>query len=278
MDNLKKVCISKDYFEKLKSKKIGEGRDSIVYNAGKGYLFKVYKDEAGLKNQYDDTLKTKIYTKGQIINNFGNKNSYANYIDSDNVKIYYKEAIKKIVERQKEIKHSYLPQASLYIDRKFSGCVLKRVRGVQIHYIWPFLSKRNKIKILKEILEKVKELSDHYIYPMDTANSPIAGKHSNILIDRKLKPQLIDLDGNSTVYRESFDKQVYDEMFFSLNMLFLELLYGFELNDSLEEEDLFKIKSILEESNLRKELIDKLVEFKANFNELNELTDHFSRK
>ena len=41
-----KVYISNSDFEKLKNKKIGEVNDAIVYNAGKGLLYKVYKNES----------------------------------------------------------------------------------------------------------------------------------------------------------------------------------------------------------------------------------------
>ena len=232
MESFGKVNISINDFEKIKSRKIGEGRDSVVYNAGKGMLFKVYKDESNLK---DLRAPMKIYEKGS--KKLEKNPSRICYLDKEGVIIYYRDAFKRILKRQSDIKLSSLPKGSLYINGKFSGCVLDKINGLQLHYVFPFLSMKNKIKVLKEILLAVKELTDNYIYPLDTNNSPFAGKHSNILIGLNLKPKLIDLDGNSTVYRENYDENMHQETLFALNMLFMELLNGIVYGDELADID-----------------------------------------
>ena len=265
MENLKKVKISNKDLEKLKKRKIGEGRDSIVYAAGKGLLYKVYKDESNLK---DINQKTKIYKKSELKNKVYKERNC--YIDADGVKLYYRDAIKRIIQRQEVIKKSHLPKAPLYIN-KFSGCVLKRIYGIQLHYAFPFLSKKRQAKILRMIIEKVKELTDHYVYPLDIANSPIIGNHSNILLDFRLNPQLIDLDGNSTVYRECYDESMLKETYLSLNMLFLELIYGFNLNNIDSDLDLEQMKIEMKESGIDTELINKLFDYSADYNDLEKL-------
>lgn len=279
MKNFRIINISDEELEKLKSRRIGEGRDAVVYKGKKNLLYKIYKPESQLndlsKNQFK--AKTKIYDK----NNrpfFKNYKTHNHYVDRDGVRIYYGDAIKKIAERQKEIKLSNLPISPIYNNDKFIGCVIKKIYGFQLHYIWMFLSKKRKIKILKEILCKIKELTDSYIYPCDLDNSPLVGNHSNILINFSLKPQLIDLDGNSTIYRESYDEESLKLTYFSLNRLFMELLYGFILEDSLEYNDIENIKSLILKSGIDNETIDKMMEFSLNYEELDNLVNTLSLK
>lgn len=267
MQYYKKVKISNNDFEKLKHRKIGEGRDSVVYCAGKGLLYKVYKDESNLK---DINQKFKLYKKDECKKKeYNEKNCY---IDADGVRIYYRDALLRIIDRQEKIIFSSLPVSQLFINNKFSGCVIRKKIGVQIHYIFPFLTKKRQIKILKYLLMIVKELTDNYIYPLDLANSPIIGNHSNILVNLRLRPVLIDLDGNSTVYRENYNEQLLKGTFESLNMLFLELIYGFNLKETESEYDIYNIRKTIGESGVESNLIEKLIDCNANYDDLNKLT------
>ena len=265
MESLGKINISYSTFEKLKNKKIGEGQDAVVYDAGRGILFKVYKDNTNLR---DINSKTKIYNRKTVVldNNF-ERNCY---VDKEGVKIYYRDAMKRIIKRQENINYSSLPIGALYINGKFSGCVLKKIYGLQLHYAFPFLSKRRKIKVLQELLKQIKELTDNHIYPLDVCNSPFAGYHSNILLDYTLKPKLIDLDGHSTVYRETADENMLNETFESLNILFFELLFGFELQYG-EAEDVIEYSQIMRNINISDELITKLMDLDGNYEDLNKL-------
>jgi len=262
MESLGKLNINSSDFEKIKCKKIGEGNDAIVYNAGKGNLYKVYKEESMFKNI---NKPTKIYKKGNRKKNIEER---ILYLDKDGVKIYYKDAFKRIVKKQDSINLSSLPKSSLYINGKFSGCVLKKINGVSIHNIFGILSKKTKLKILKSILEEVKELTDNFIYPIDIANSPWVGKHSNILINFKLKPELIDLDGNSTLYRECYDETCYNYTIASLNLLFLELINDttFAYYDNSIDKEFLKNK--LMKNGINEELAIKLSNYSADYFEL----------
>ncbi len=258
-----KVNISNSELEKLK--KIGEGNDAIVYDAGKGILYKVYKGES-MSNYLNKP--TRIY-KGER----KNIDERLLYLDKDGVKIYYKDAFKRIIKRGEKIKLSNLPKASLFIDNKFKGCVLEKINGFQIHNIFPILSKKIKYKILKELLNEIKELTDNYIYPIDTANSPRVDNHSNILVNYKLEPKLIDLDGKSTLYRESYDDECYLFTLMSLNLLFMELLNDIEIGYQNDQIELDYIKKILMRKGINEELAHKISRYKANYDEL----DNFAK-
>ncbi len=254
------ISISNSDFDKIKNRKIGEGNDAIVYNAGNGMLYKVYKDES--MHEYLNK-PTKVYKGAKK-----DVHDKLLYLDKDGVKIYYKDAFKRIVKRREDIKLTSLPLSSLYIDGKFKGCVLKKINGVQLHNIFQILNKKTKLRILKEIIIKVKELTDNYIYPIDTANSPIIGKHSNILLNYKLKPELIDLDGKSTLYRETYDEKSYMYAIMSLNLLFLELLNDEALGYHSNSFELDHVKNVLIRKGINEELAYKLSRYKANYDEL----------
>lgn len=260
MKGFGRIYISNSELEKLK--KIGEGNDAIVYDAGKGILYKVYKEETMYNNI---NLSTKIYRKSDKNKKYIEK---ILYLDKDGVKIYYKDAFKRIIKRGQNIKLSKLPIGSLYIDGIFRGSVFKKINGFQLHKVFPMFSKKTKIRILREIIEEVKELTNNYIYPIDTNNSPHVDRHSNILINYKLKPELIDLDGNSTLYRETFDIECYYNTLTSLNKLFIELLEENEVSEDMHYLDIELLKKRLIKRGINSELADKISIFEADYDEL----------
>ena len=271
MESMGKINITAKDFEKIKNRKIGEGQDAVVYKGKNNILYKVYKDETNLK---DNRGAIKIYKKGS----WPKTESRICYIDKDGVKIYYRDAFKRIINRQKDIKLSKLPRGSLYINGKFSGCVLQRIYGMQLHYVFPLLSRKNKLRVLKEIIQIIKELTDNYVYPVDTDNSPFAGKHSNILVDYKLKPRLIDLDGNSTVYRECYDENMYRETLTALNLLFVELLQGNVYGQNIDELDIEMIKDRLVLEGLSIEEARRLSTYEGNYDDLNNMVQCYLKK
>ncbi len=270
----KRLYITSDELAKLTSRKIGEGFDAVVYSAVNGNAFKIYKNDIV---QIDDDIKTKKYNKGDY-HYFPVRSYRSKYIDKDDIVIYYKDAADKIIDRQKVISKTKLPVASLYVDNKFVGFVLKKVNGLQLHYAWFLLGRKVKIKILKELLSKVKELTDNYVYPTDMANSPLVGKHSNVLINYKLKPEIIDLEGTSTSYREKEDENLLEDTLFSLNLLYLELLLGPDYFEDLDEINNELIERLLVNSNVDNESAHRLSELKGTYDDLNELVLTVSKK
>ena len=275
---IKNLEIDKDIIisinHELTSKKIGEGFDAVVYSAINGNAFKIYKED---DIQIDDDIQTKKYNQGDY-KSFPNKRYRFRYIDKDDIVIYYKDAADKIIDRQKVINKTKLPVASLYVDNRFVGYVIKKINGVQLHYAWIILGRKTKIKILKELLSKVKELTDNYVYPTDMANSPFVGKHSNVLVNFKLKPEIIDLEGTSTSYREKEDSKLLEDTLFSLNLLYLELLLGPDYFEDLDEVNNELIERLLIDSNIDKDTAHRLSKLEGSYDDLNELILTVSKK
>jgi hypothetical protein len=146
----------------------------------------------------------------------------------------------------------------------------------------PFALKR---KIMKKVLYNVKELMDNYIYHIDLDNSPFTknscytndeGKtelvgHSHVIINPvTLKPQLIDLDGKSTVYTDSYSKKLEHQSLASFNRLMIEFMLGIDLDEYKDEEDL---SYILEKIGIDIEYIDMLVSNNMTYEDLNNFLD-----
>lgn len=186
--------------------------------------------------------------------------------------------IDKATEKQETVKLTNLPQAAIYIDNKFSGYVLKRVRGLDLHHAWFLLSKKNKIKVLKELLIKVRELTDNYIYPTDIANSPLVGKHSNVKVDYKIHPQIIDLDGISTSYSDKEDKCLLSDTYCGLSLLFLELILGPDLFEDIDNLNIPYIQKLLIEANIEDDIAKRLSNLEGTYEDINKLLLTFSKK
>ena len=211
-----KTYISSQELSRLKQ--IGEGTEAIVYRAGKGMLYKVYK------------------------------NKYYIAIGSEQVKkCYSPRIIEEAARRQQFIKHSTLPLNPLYIDGKFKGCVLKEHRGYGDIYNINILPQKTKIKLLKQLVLNVKELIEHNIYHVDLSNKSIPGVHKgNVLVSLTGDLQLIDLDGKSTTYTNGFDAQFYQLTVQTLLALITDLLFELDMDDLYFEEVMYiteKLKS-----------------------------------
>jgi hypothetical protein len=245
------INFSQVEFEKFLSnaKKLGYGNEGSVYAYSKDIALKFYHvsskkiindmyeyeiDEDGVKKIIPNTVNkikttTKIITPPYEIDLFGVK------------KVYTSNQISEAVKRQKNIFHSNLPLGCIYVDKKFVGVVLKRLKGYfNIHNIG-FLPIKTKLKILEEILEKLKELTDSNIYPIDFGFPTKGDKpHSNILINTLGNTEFIDLEGKSTIYRNNKDKYFenysYMEFFNLLLFLMFDIEMTFDDSESIEYE------------------------------------------
>ncbi len=261
------IYLTNEQFDKIKSKKIGEGSDAVVYRINKDTLYKIYHqyrvEDFNRLNQ-----PTKIYDKNNLKLIPLKKTNQINYVDKDGVRLCSSEAILKAKQRQQYIKNVDLPQDTIYINNRFRGCVLKNQHGLDIHY-FSFLPKTLKRKICLEILKTVKQLTDLYIYPIDLSNKPnlsnLKKGHSNILLNKNLNPRIIDLDGKSTIYRESHDQKLLNLTILDLNTFIIEYLYNLNFEEELEEEDLKYLKNILKEKGVSLKYLSALANFEANF-------------
>ncbi len=231
--------INIDYKDLKNSRKLGEGRDAIIYAAPNGLAYKIYKNP----------------TK-------------ENYID----------ALEKIQKHNYDVKLSDLPLGAIYMNDEFRGAILKRVHGFQIHKVFGLLSKKSQIAILKRILAATKELTDNYIYPADLANTPfIPGKSSNILLDYKKIPHLIDIDGSGAFYagREHAEGQEITNM--ALSMLFLDLIFGEPVLNEPELSDVDCLCYRLNQLGFNKFLSQKLSKYEANYDQIDAAIDTYAK-
>lgn len=121
---------------------------------------------------------------------------------------------------------------------------------------------------------------------MDLDNSPYSSKsvfihsngskelvgHSHILVDYRLHPHLIDLEGKSTIYTERKDEIYEQECLFRLMNLIFDFLFDIDI-DGLYNIDFEKeaLEFELEKAGIDDKYIPRLSEYNANIDEL----EHF---
>lgn len=265
----KRVDLRYQDLEKLKV--IGAGKEGVVYDAKNGYLYKVYYqsmpkvDTSNIVRDEDGVIISKPILLPEKVIEMG-----INYIDVEGVAFRNKDAIKMAIRKQEDVKYTYLPVAPIYIRDRYSGCVVKKIRGAVGIHNTRILPINTRIKILKQLQKKVEELLDNYIYPVDLANKPDGnGGHSNILVNYKLEPHLIDVDGKSTIYRGSLDKLFLSRCITNLITLYLDILYDVDLSLDLMDVDLDYIIYELKNKGMPSEYIDSFIHFNADIEMVN---------
>ena len=263
MKKPEEVHITEEDFSNLIISQIGQGLDAKVYRTKKKVLFKVYHnylldkkeimtnvpvDEEGVRIfRHDDFRKNK--------QNF----SFNDFNDTD-IKFITKELISRAVLKKDEITLSTLPQALLYVDHHFKGCILKDFSWSTSILNVRYLPYHLRLHMAKQILIRVKELLLHHIYPVDLAMKNI--KNSNVLWTFPFTPEIIDLDGRSTLYPNTFHDSFYKESIFHLNCLLMEILFGRDesliLSENLRKEDILNNCLFLEQEKVPSAYIDDL--------------------
>lgn len=293
-ENNSNINLSYEELNILLEKEIGHGTDGKVIKYDKNRLIKLYhkyiqyykKNNHTLTDNDDKDLK--IYCKGDYKKNYDYFDMFRFYTKEENdefIRICNGEtAIESAKERQFNVKNTFLPKGSVYVDGKFAGCVLTPIKGIQIHKLngLPFNLKR---KIMKKVLLNVKELISNCIYHIDLNNSPFAkdnyfinnqGKrelvgHSHVIINPfTLNPQLIDLDGKSTIYTDSYSKKLEHKCLGSFNRLMMEFMIGIDLDDYKDEEEL---SLVLEQIGINNKYIDILLNDLITYDEIYEFID-----
>lgn len=224
-----------DVMDIKKNKKvIGQGVDGIVYYMGNGILYKLYHnfgDSIVIENKgiYDeDGVNIRDFKTLRNCIGFRNDNRLIHYVDGDGVILAKENAILSAINKQKNIKNTSLPQSIIKVDKKLAGCVYKYYPYTLSIYAISFLPLKYRLIIIERLLAKVKELLDNNIYPVTLAQKndihPCSKKDSNVLINYKLEPLLIDLDGISALYSDTYSNIGYKKAMTSLSTLILELL------------------------------------------------------
>lgn len=267
-DNI--IYLTTEDLQKLK--KIGHGTEGSVYEYKKDLLIKIYHKsiQSALTNAENDE-DVKIYKKGNVIktNYYDNDLNYYTY-NNESIKLLPKEAIFKAMERQRNIELTTLPVGVVYLDGKFSGCILVRHRGIQLHKLMGLPLNARK-KLFLKVLKANAELLKHNIYHRDLSNSPYATKyvelpddsiiscgHSHVLYNPLTdKMNLIDLEGKSTVYTERLEDKYLMQNASDLNALALEFLFKTDYEE--HKDNLEELALELEKYHLSSTEMDKLL-------------------
>ena len=260
-------------------KLIGKGTEAEVYKAGKDYLYKIYtiplrekEDEINGVYTVDDEGVKVVNSKGKA--SIKNMDPYPYYVDAAGVKkVYDQRVIYDAMERQKNITGTTLPLAPIYLDGKFKGCVLKNHHPyINIHSLF-LLPKNTKLKILSNLLKKVKELTDNNIYHCDLANYKVDEyTHSNVLINPfNLNTQIIDVDGKSTVYSKKYNKALYNRTYLNFNLLAIKYLYDIDYDKDYQDEDIDSlISELMEITGLGYNILYNILDYQYTTYEKNE--------
>ena len=229
-----------------KNKCIGSGVDGSVYDIGHHILYKFYHN----MGDYIKIDYVGIYDKEGVnitkIENLRNKgirenHKPINYIDSEGVILSREIAIRKAMKKQKYVKYTTLPQNIIKVNGNVAGCVYKKYDSIMGIYGASYLPSNLKKIILRKLYFKMKELYNNNIYPITVAQKnetfPFSSKDSNILLCKNLEPVIIDVDGISAFYSDTFSKAMYEKSLNSFSKLVLEILSGIDITDKEDELD-----------------------------------------
>lgn len=186
------------------------------------------------------------------------------------------DSIIKAIQRQSNIHLTALPLMPLYIQGRFSGCVLKNYPfnwDIRAIAYFPFSLR---LRIVKKILIKLQELLKNNIYTIDLAAKP--KNKSNILLTPFLEPQIIDLDGISTLYRERFNDNLYKISTAQLNWFLLETLFQIIPEENPDHSTKLEIAMILEENHFPVNDIDKIIDLTLDISNWQDLILKLEKK
>ncbi len=288
-----KIFLSHDDLEKLKKKKIGQGKEGTIYKVGHGLLYKIYYklkayereqinpiylkdyeiDEEGVKRIKNDSNQKKITVINEHL-----ESSY--YVDNSGVKKTYSiDQINEAIKRQKDIKKSSLPLGPIYIDNRLGGVVLKEHKGYFNFHDISILHTKMRLKLLKIALENLKELCDNNVYPKDFAcQADSVNAHSNIMVNLKGDVQFIDLEGHSTIYTKEPNKIYSSLAYCEFYFLFLNIIFDEKLPDQPIYEDFMHLKYSLKNKGLNEKYIDYAIGDQFNYDIVKDLLYNYDKK
>ena len=243
-----KIEITKNDLEKLKI--IGKGTEGTIYQYSNDELLKIYHSssdymQVNIRNIIVDEDGVNI-TPVKNVTNTGVKERAIQYFDAEGVRLAREESIIKAIELQKDIHLTRLPQKPIYLDGKIRGCSLYYHKpAINIYDVMNIPIYKWRLKIVKEILKEVKELTDHNVYHIDLCQHPTKeSKNTNILLTRNFHPEIIDIDGHSAIYSAKPNENYQRLTDFSLSVLVIELLsreYIDSFLDNPDDVDLYEL-------------------------------------
>jgi len=252
-------------------KYIGSGVDGSIYKMNNNTVYKFYHDT---KDYITVSANATYDSEGVNISNFKDlrnngirhDNRMFKYTDKDGVILGREDAIRKAIEKQENVKLTSLPKQAIYVNNKIAGCSYEYYPNKLGIYSTAYLPLKLKLKVCEKLLLKVKELIDNNIYPVTLAQHsdkyPASKNNSNVLIGLDLDPKIVDLDGLSAFYSESFSKNYYNRSMTSLSTLIIEILCGMDLNfERIDEENIDEYATYLVEKHIPKNYVTKYLDY-----------------
>ena len=232
---------------KRKCKVVGTGSEAELYKVGPN-VYKFYKNNDSIikiddKVLDEDGVNILCYKKLRDNTKIGD-NRILNYKDNDGVILAREEAIIKAIEAGSKVKLSYLPNNIIYEDNKAIGCVYPYYKNTLGIYSAAYVSERLKVMACKDLVSKVEELLDNNIYPLNldkrSVSNPIKRDECDVLLEHGFNygVHIVDLDGSSTLYTESYSHNKTSLVLSSLTSMVLEILTKIKLyEDKLSDDD-----------------------------------------
>lgn len=180
--------------------------------------------------------------------------------DNDLYKIYNKNNISSIyhllclISKQNCLKNTILPNGIIIQNDELKGIRIPYFKDYKI--IYDLINKEYKIKILKIIMNHLKELTDNNIYPMDLNSEGILVKEEDV--------KIIDLDTFTTHINKNIE---HEKLIFVLKLylnIILELMYP----DFEPIRDLLNLESYLENKKINKSIIHDITKNNITYNNL----------
>ncbi len=269
------------------NKKIGQGTEGTCFNHD-GEVYKIYHKtgeqlHAIATEDKVDEDGTKIYDKNKPKHYVREDNRIFKYTDEDGVKLGKPEALNRALAKGYKITKSRLPHKIILVDGKLKGCVYpyyKHTKSIYSAYRKPF---KTRLLICQRLIEQVKELLDNNIYPIDLCQKfggrTIFDKSvANVLLDWKNNPIIIDLEGKSTLYTDSYNPLYASTTCYLLATLILEIMTREDIQEDFIDEDFDLIHEYLNDIGLPDELIQKYIDNSLVLDDVYQMFDLIASK
>jgi hypothetical protein len=262
-------------------KKIGEGTEGICFKNG-NEIYKVYKntfEEPEVPKYVTPEYNSegvRIYKKEDFRNvvNKKNPNKLIKYTSEDGTLLHTEQALEKVIDKGQRIVGTKIPQKIIYVNGVARGCVYPYHRFTSSIYKSFRRTFKTRLKICRLLLEKVQELIDNNIYPIDLCqkgpDSLFDKNYANVLLNIKNEPLIIDLDGKSALYTDVPNPSYEKMSCVTLSNLILEILTREDIQEDFNEEDFDGIYSYLSEAGLNDEMIHKFLDGSMTMKDIEE--------
>ena len=271
-----------------KNKKIGEGTEGICFRYG-NEIYKIYKKlleepktKIFIEPQYDSD-GVRIYKKEDFRNvkYSNNPNRLIKYITQDGTVLHNEQALNIAIDRGHKIVGTKIPQKIIYVNGVARGCVYPYYRFTKSIYSAYRKTFKKRLKICRMLLNKVQELIDNNIYPVDLCQKGINNlydkNYANVLLNYKNEPILIDLDGKSALYSEVPNELYNKHTCTTLSNLIFEILTREDIQEDYNDEDYDAIRQYLTKAGLTDELVERFLENEMSMEDISESIDLMER-